>query len=401
MEFDAVIFGGGAAGLWTLDRLSAGGCRALLLESHALGRGQTVASQGIIHGGLKYTLAGMLTKSAEAIRDMPGLWRECLEGERIPNLSTTKLRASCCYLWRTDSIAGRLGMIGAKMGLRIAPHTVPEEHRPPLLAHCTGPVARLDEQVIAPVSFLNTLRERNLSRLLKIDAEKGLHLECDATGGITRIDLRNSDTGEELVLRPRHVILAAGRGNEQLLRMTGHESPQVQRRPLHMVMLRGDLPEFQGHCVDGSRTRVTITSERLGPGQVVWQVGGQIAEDGVDQSEAELLSRTKAELQEVLPTLDLSNVEWSTYRVDRAEGKTTNGKRPESVQIQQHGNVIVAFPTKLALAPVMAREVAALVSHTGEATNANEVFSNWPRPEIAAPPWETATWMKLTDRAAA
>ena len=52
MELDVVIFGGGAAGLWLLDVLREAGFGVLLLEADRLGTGQTIASQGIIHGGL-------------------------------------------------------------------------------------------------------------------------------------------------------------------------------------------------------------------------------------------------------------------------------------------------------------------------------------------------------------
>ena len=55
---DVVIFGGGVAGLWLLDELVRRGRDALLLESSRLGTGQSIAAQGIIHGGLKYSLAG-------------------------------------------------------------------------------------------------------------------------------------------------------------------------------------------------------------------------------------------------------------------------------------------------------------------------------------------------------
>ena len=82
---DLVIFGGGAAGLWLLDEAVRRGLDALLLEAHELGSGQTVASQGIIHGGLKYTLSGLLTPSAKAIAEMPVIWRRCLAGEQEPD----------------------------------------------------------------------------------------------------------------------------------------------------------------------------------------------------------------------------------------------------------------------------------------------------------------------------
>src|SRR5207237_9669501 len=94
---DIVIFGGGAAGLWLLDELVRDGYAVLLLEAHALGNGQTIASQGIIHGGLKYSLDGLLSDSAAAIRDMPQIWRDALAGRRPPDLRGTRIRAAHCH----------------------------------------------------------------------------------------------------------------------------------------------------------------------------------------------------------------------------------------------------------------------------------------------------------------
>jgi len=71
---DALILGGGVAGLWTLDRLHRAGHSVLLIEPNALGAGQTIWSQGILHSGLKYTLAGALNKAARAIQSMPERW---------------------------------------------------------------------------------------------------------------------------------------------------------------------------------------------------------------------------------------------------------------------------------------------------------------------------------------
>ena len=85
MRIDVLIFGGGAAGLWLLDTLHRKGYRVLLAETTALGAGQTIAAQGIIHGGIKYTLTGLFTESARAIRDMPGVWRHCLSGQGQPD----------------------------------------------------------------------------------------------------------------------------------------------------------------------------------------------------------------------------------------------------------------------------------------------------------------------------
>lgn len=409
MLVDAIVFGGGAAGLWTLDELIARGRSALLLEAGELGGGQTIASQGIIHGGLKYALQGWLTGSARAIRDMPGVWRECLAGRRAPDLSRTCVRAACCHLWRTDTFSSKVGMLGARFGLAVAPQVLPMEERPAALRSCPGPVARLDEQVISPRSFIETLFETHRARILQIDADEGLSFDVDGFGDVRSIGLTNPQTGERIRLRPRRVVFAAGAGNAELRRRIGLPSPVMQRRPLHMVLARGPqrlssdaahafppsapagLPQLNGHCVDGSKTRVTITSDVDSAGRTVWQIGGQIAEEGVALDESALIARAAAELRNVIPGLSLDAVEWATYRVDRAEGITPGGKRPENVQILRDGNILTVWPTKLALAPRLAQELVREIDAAPRpAVLETPPLTDWPRPVVAQPPWETA-----------
>lgn len=392
---DLVIFGGGAAGLWLLDEAVRQGFNALLLEAHELGSGQTVASQGIIHGGLKYTLSGLLTPSAKAIAEMPIIWRRCLAGEQEPDLSKVRRRADFCYLWRSESFAGMIGMIGARAGLRTTTVKLDDHERPVLLRDCRGTVARIDEQVIDPASFVQVLADRHRTRLLKIDVEHGLEFEREGDE-VRLIRLINPQTGEPLDLKAQSIVLAAGAGNAALLDMLNISSAATQTRPLHMVMARGDLPAINGHCVDGTSTRVTITTSTDSSGQTVWQIGGQIAEDGVEMSPAELVSFAVNEVEAVLPGVNLQGVEWSTYRADRAE-PAFGGKRPDDVVIRREGNVIAAWPTKLALAPrladVVLEEMKLKASTKPSADNSAKGYNqtNWPRPSVALPPWETAT----------
>jgi len=63
---DVLIVGAGVAGLWLNARLRRQGFSTVLVESASLGGGQSVKSQGIIHGGAKYALHGALT-----ITDLP------------------------------------------------------------------------------------------------------------------------------------------------------------------------------------------------------------------------------------------------------------------------------------------------------------------------------------------
>jgi glycerol-3-phosphate dehydrogenase len=390
MQLDAVIFGGGVAGLWLLDELTRRGRSALLLESDALGSGQTIASQGIIHGGLKYTLQGLLTRSARSIRDMPALWQDCLTGQSEPNLTATHVRSDCCYLWRTDSVASRLGMIGARVGLRTASESLSTDERPDVLKNCPGSVSRLNEQVISPRSFLNDLAGRHRDRILKIDRMSGdvggPRFEQDETGRVTSLHLRDPNSGAELELQPATVVLTAGAGNAGLRRRLGLDEQAMQRRPLHMVLCRGELLVLNGHCVDGAKTRVTITSDVDNASQVIWQIGGQLSEDGVTMDEPELLMYAKQEIEAMIPGVDLSGMAWSTYRVDRAERAMPQGKRPETIQILEDANILTAWPTKLVLAPVLAETLCERIERHPEASQPE---LEWSRPVVAEPPWET------------
>ena len=391
MRLDALIFGGGAAGLWLLDRMSRDGHHVLLLEAGSLGSGQTIASQGIIHGGLKYSLAGMLTKSAKNIREMPNVWRDALLGKSTPNLSNTRVRSQCCYLWQTDSLSSRAGMLGARIGLRVSPETITSDERPESRNGVYGTVARLPEQVISPQSFIQDLAKQYHDRILQIDAEKGLEFELDSPGEVTAVHVTSPTNGDVLELNPRQVIFTAGGGNARLRKRVGLSADVMQRRPLHMVMVRGDLPELNGHCLDGARTRVTVTSDRDLDGRMVWQIGGQVAEDGTKLDAAALTEFAWGELLAVLPAVDLRQTEWSTYRVDRAEGVTANGSRPETIQVLCAGNVTTGWPTKLVLAPVLADEIASRATSPYFSTDFDTTpFADWPRPVVAPLPWEAA-----------
>jgi glycine/D-amino acid oxidase-like deaminating enzyme len=401
LEVDVVVFGGGASGLWLLDELHRQGCQALLLEKDQLGSGQTISSQGIIHGGLKYTLRGLFSRSARTIRDMPVIWRRCLAGEQMPDLGRTRLRSEFCYLWRTDSLTSRLSMIGARTGLRVTPVSLTDDERPEALMGCPGTVAILEEQVIEPVSFLETLADRQRGRVYRIDVDSGLEMTVEADG-VALLRLLNPNTGAPLDIRPRLLVLTAGAGNESLRHMAGLSSEAMQRRPLHMAMLRGDLPWLNGHCVDGAVTRVTITSARDFANRTVWQLGGQIAENGVHMDRETLIHHARDELVAVLPELSLAGVEWSSYRVDRAEPRNVRKRRPDDIYALREGNVITAWPTKLALVPRLVEQILTLVAdsppRSSDAPSAFDdddggALSDWPQPAVAAPPWEiNTTW---------
>ena len=402
MDVDVLLIGGGIAGLWSLDHLRRAGYRAILLENRALGTGQTIGSQGIIHGGLKYSLRGMLTASADEIREMPVLWRECLSGQIEPNLQSVQVRSHCCYLWQTADLSSQAGMLGAQLQLRVKPQALAAGQRPDLLQQTPGQVFRLDEQVVSPASLLACFRKRHQDYLFLGDAQRELNWERDARGRVTAVNVTRA--GEQLRIQPGCVVLTAGAGNAALSQETGKLQP-MQRRPLQMVLVRGNLPAFQGHCIDGAKTRLTITSEVVSARQTVWQLGGQIAEQGVALAAEELILHARQELQATLPGLSLDGLQWATYRIDRAERKSGMGLRPDAPQFLRHQNVITCWPTKLAFAPRVAQSLHSLLQrdlqlHPSAGTNETAWLperGTWPVPPVALPPWEDVSqWYEWT-----
>ncbi|HMN96308.1 MAG TPA: FAD-dependent oxidoreductase [Phycisphaerales bacterium] len=394
---DCVIIGGGVAGLFALDAVIRSGRSALLLEAGELGSGQTCCAQGILHGGFKYTLRGLLTASAEAVARMPEAWRASLAGSAEPDLRSVRVRSPFCHLWQTRSLVSSLGMLGARAGLRTAPRTISDEERPAPLRGAPGVVARIDEQVIDPLGVVRALADRHRGSVLAVDRRNGVEFRA-AKGRVDGLSLIRPDDGQLLELRPSALVLCAGAGNEAIREACGLDPAACQRRPLHMAMVRGRLPGLWGHCVDGRRTRLTITAAEDAAERTIWHLGGQLAEEGVSMAPEALLRRAREELLAVLPGLEpglLDDVEWASYHVDRAERRTPGGLRPDDAQVLREGAVLTAWPTKLVLAPRVAELVLAALpgpEHRFDPT----LVEGWPRPLVALPPWDAASrWRRL------
>ncbi|MBX3359152.1 MAG: FAD-dependent oxidoreductase [Phycisphaeraceae bacterium] len=419
INLDVVILGGGVAGLWTACRLHAAGYLIAVVEAAALGSRQTIASQGIIHGGVKYALTGAASRASQAIAAMPEIWRECLAGRGEVDLSETQVLRDHQHLWTTASIASKFAGLAASKVIRTEVSRVDPKDRPAALAAAPGSVSvyRVDEPVLDPRSLVRNLADRFGGALLLGDsAADGLFGE--STDGSVRVNVRAAGDGQRrLVLAPRHIILAAGEANARLAReldaagpATRHaEAPDLmQTRPLHMVMVRSaTLPLVYGHCIALSeKPRLTITSQKDSSGRAVWYVGGQLAEGGVALDRGALIAEAKKEIAACIGWIDVSNAEWATLRIDRAEGLTENGDRPDEPVVTPVGEAATAvWPTKLAFAPLVARRVCDLLAERGITPRAGESrgkpgthteLADWPRPAVAELAWndERLEWSR-------
>ena len=383
LSVDIVIFGGGVAGLWLLSCLKQAGYQVLLLENEALGAGQTRYSQGIIHGGTKYALTGKLTASSESIYDMPQIWRDCLQGQGEVDLSSVKILSEHQYMWSTPSLLSRLSGFFASRVVRGRMLAVQKYNYPAAFQNKNfkGKVYQLDEPVLDAGSIINALAKPNMSNIMHIKSIKEL------TETLLKVEAAN---GEVWDISSKKIILAAGQGNAALLQQLGHHSPEMQLRPLQMVIVRGGLPDkLYAHCLGASvNPRVTITSGEDKQGNIVWYLGGQLAEEGIHRTKEEQIGKAKKELQALMPWLDFTIMQWATIDINRAEVKQADGSRPSSSYYDEINNLITVWPTKLALAPNLAREVLEHLENINTTKSGAEEMPGLSHAPIADLPWQ-------------
>jgi glycerol-3-phosphate dehydrogenase len=383
LSTDVLIVGAGVAGLWLNARLRKAGWSTLLVEQGSLGGGQTLKSQGIIHGGAKYALHGALTGASEAIADMPRRWRQALEGTGELDLSGVRLLSEAHYLWSPGTLAGNLTSFFASKAVRGRVDAVKGDQLPPALQNpgFKGKVYRLAELVVDVPSLVARLAELADGSLLAATHIEPL-LEGEAVVGL-RIDGRD--------VRAQRIVLSAGAGNEALLSALGIQQPAMQRRPLHMVMAKGAaLKPLYAHCLGGgSKPRITVTTHPASDGQWVWYLGGELAEaEGVARSEAEQIAVARKEIGQLLPWVDLSQVNWATLRVDRAEPAQSGLVRPDNAFLANEPPLLVGWPTKLALAPDFADRVIASLGDAELSPMPRSPLPALPQPPLGTPAWE-------------
>lgn len=383
LNTDVLIVGGGVAGLWLAARLRSQGFATLLVESASLGGGQSVKSQGIIHGGAKYALHGALTGASEAIADMPRRWREALAGNGELDLRPVRLLSDAHYLWSPGSLAGNITSFFASKAVRGRVDQVKGDALPAALQHpkFKGKVYRLAELVLDVPSLIQRLADLAGDGLLAGRSIEPLR-EGDELVGLV-VDGRS--------IRAQRIVLSAGAGNEALLQALGIQQPAMQRRPLHMVMVKAPgLKPLYAHCLGGGpKPRVTVTTHPAADGQWVWYLGGDIAEaDGVARNEAEQIAAAEKELRDLLPWIDLASAKWATLRVDRAEPVQNGLARPDNAFLADQGRLLVGWPTKLALAPDFADRVITALERDGIRPTQPAPLPELPRPSLAQPVWE-------------
>lgn len=378
---DVVVIGGGVAGLWCRWKLSRAGYSVVVLERSRLGDGQTVASQGILHRGVKYALSAEASRAAAAAEDSARQWDQAMSGDSGPDLSGLQVVAPSMLMWTDGGLLSKLtGAVASKVLTSHVGPAIPAEV-PPFLAQRGRSVYRIGETVIDPVSALRCLQGATSGPVVQTTVQSIAPYE-------ERVII-STDAG---ILNAGIAVLCAGEGNAGLLGLLGEDPARwMQLRDLHMVSVAGTPGPIFGHWVASAsdKPRLSITSARV-DGEWHWYLGGSLAETGVARSAEDQIQVAKAELAACFPTLQPGSWEYRTLRIARAEGKDDAGKRPDAPVVRPLGtsNAIAVWPTKLVMAPAAADLVLQIVSSKlGPTDPTPTALGGAPHPDYALIPW--------------
>ena len=136
------------------------GYSVLLVERGMLGQGQTIASQGILHGGIKYTLGGQATEASRAVAEMPACWHAAMNNLPGADLDLRGVTTLCPaqYLWTSTSFFSRVTAKVAAAAIRTAVRPVLPSQACEGLHGATGvTIHQVEEPVIDPRSLIETL----------------------------------------------------------------------------------------------------------------------------------------------------------------------------------------------------------------------------------------------------
>ena len=273
---DVVIAGAGVAGLWLANLLVSRGLDVAVCERGEVGGTQTMASQGLIHGGVKYALTGTATRAFEATSDMPRRWRACLEGTGEIDLRGVGVVSECYYLWSPDAPGARLAGFLASRLLRGRVEKLARSDYPQPFEGQAGTMYRLDDFVIDVAELVQRLAAPLEGRLLPMAVEPdGLVMHQGTVRAFQNADIR---------VEAERFVFAAGAGNGKLAAAAG-AATRMRRLPLKQVLVRSTNPEpIFAHCIASMRAEPALTVTTL-PGY--HYLGGALATDGANRSDAD------------------------------------------------------------------------------------------------------------------
>jgi len=386
-EVDVVIFGAGIAGLWTFHHLKRLGYDVLLLEKDAIGGKQSIASQGIIHSGLKFSLAGKVSNLAKSISKMPDIWRDALNGKGSVDLSNAHINAKSQQLLIPKGAFGSLTNIVANKALGNQAHSISKNEWSEEVKNSgfDGSIIFMDEPVLDIPSVIHALAEPYMSCIRKITDEQ-------ASTPFKFLKENN--------ITAKRIIFTCAEGNHLIAKDNHHDTGlETQKRPLLQGMLKSAPFQLYAHLVGKTdKPLVSITTHKTSDGELVWYLGGRAAERKKDDKPEHVYKDALMAFNKYLPNVDFSDAQWSTLPIDRVEGKSrTDGWMPDTPTIHHTNEALYCWPTKLTFAPMLSQMILEDLKKIDiKPSNKISDFSFLPNVYYAQAPWEKTEWTELS-----
>lgn len=370
---DIIIHGAGIAGLWTFNCLKTLGYDVLLIEKNSIGGGQSIASQGIIHSGLKYSLAGKVNKLAKNISAMPDRWRAALSGTGEVDLSNARIAANSQQLMIPSGFMGSMVKIVTTKALGDSVADIPKDKWPSEIQKSgfKGNLIHMGEPVL------------DIPSVVKALATPYRDCICKPNESLSSV-------------KAKKYIYTAASSNQIVASQNSHDHGlDTQKRPLLMGFLKPAPFELYAHLVGTSDKPIaTITTHICEDGDLCWYLGGQVAERRKEASPNEVYDMARKAFKKYLPDINFENVQWGTLPIDRVEGKSnTDNWLPDTPTLHHADNHLYCWPTKLTFAPMLCDKIIEhLESHNIEPSNMQTDFSDFEKALFSKAPWDEVEW---------
>lgn len=363
---DVLVVGGGVTGVLTALELQARGLRVTVVDRAGLGAEQSGHSHGYLHRGYIYRAGEEALVSH--LGDGASRWGGLLE-----DLGCNPVAESAFVCFANELTARAAASAWTSVGLPVERTDAPV---PGLRSSQLDAVFRTAEATFDFVEFFRAVSSGNRLGQTLLGNVKRLERRGDrVTGAVVEI------AGALTRMRARSVILAAGTDNARLaetaVRYRGRASV---RASLMVVIANPQLPPLST-VMPGNETHGLFLVSRRRDDHTVWLASNFVsfAEQRPSSTLSDLwLGGIVEKLATFCTGVRTAETLWGVYEAPKAELRAAPGVVGAHA-LERYGlsNLLVLAPTKLTLAPLLARDAAIAILSDGLAPAASR---EGPRP---------------------
>ena len=204
----------------------------LLIEPHSLGGTQSLASQGMIHGGQRYALEGRSNLHSKALQRCPRS-AGVAQRNKWPRSRAARILSQTQVLWSPGGLTSSVTAYFASKAMNSRVEPLPRDEWPEIFRthpKFKGSIYEMGELVVDIRSITEALVAGVLDRI------EGRNWDPVFADGKLRA-LRVSNGNHETEIAAAQFVFAAGLGNEQITRVLWPGQPVCQRRPLKQLLV--------------------------------------------------------------------------------------------------------------------------------------------------------------------